>query len=249
VIRLLVFLALGFKMMMLVDAHRRHAETYWTWIIVAVPGGDLAYLFLVRLKARDARNLQVRVARKLKGPPSLEALRYQFERSPSIGNRLMLAQGLGDAQHWGEARQHFQAVLDERSEEWDALFGLAVCDVETGHLDAAIATLERIVEHNPTYHDYDAFGELARAYESNQQRDRSIELMRRLVRRCPKLSHVVFLSELLARGEHYGEAKVQLRQALRDYEESPRHVKKEARPWARRARKMLEELSVPATTH
>jgi hypothetical protein len=240
VVRLLAFLALGFNMVMLADAYRRRAETYWLWIIVAVPGGAFLYFFLVRMKDRDARKVQDRIVQKLKGPESLEVLRRRFERSPSLSNRLALAQGLGDAGHWGEAKEHFEAILGERPEEWDAVFGLAVCDLEIGQLPSAIAALERIVERNPTYHDYDAFGELAHAYEKANQRDRAIALLEHLARRSPKLSHVVVLAEVLIRGQRRAEAEAHLQEALRDHTEAPRHVKKEYRTWARRARKLLE---------
>ena len=106
--------------------------------------------------------------------------------------------------------------------------------------------LERIVESHPAYRDYDAFGELAYAYEKVGERTKAIDLLERLVRRSPKLSHVVVLAEVLTRAQYRAEAEEQLRRALRDHQDAPRHVKRQARPWARRARKLLEGLASSA---
>ena len=59
--RLAFVLMLGLKAWMLYDAYQRRAESYWLWIIVGVPGGSLIYLFMVRLRARDAQHLTKRV--------------------------------------------------------------------------------------------------------------------------------------------------------------------------------------------
>jgi hypothetical protein len=225
---------------MLIDALRRRAETYWLWIIVGVPGGSLLYFFVVRLRARDARMLQGRIVQSLRKPPSIRVLEERYAESPSVAHRIALAQGLADAERWAEAKVHFSGVLEKRPAESDALFGLGICELELGRFEAAVVPLEQLVDAYPNYRDYSAFAELAQALERAGRTEASIDLLEELVRRSPRLRHVVLLAEYLVRAGRRTEAKEHLHRALRDHREAPRHVRREGRPWARKARQMLD---------
>ncbi len=241
VIRLLGFAVVGFNLWMLVDAYRRRAETYWLWIIFGVPGGSLAYFFLVKIRDREMQSLQRKLLASFEKPPSPALLRRRYGESPSVANRLALAQGLADAGDFAESKEHFQALLAQRPGDFDALYGLGVCELELGDSAAAVTTLTSLIDAAPSYRDYAAWPELAEALVRMGKGAESLELVRDLARRAPRLPHQVLLARHLARAERTREADDVLARALRDYDESPRHVRRTNRPYAREARRLLSE--------
>ncbi len=243
--RLLLLVVVPFKIWMLYDAWQRRAETYWLWVIIGVPGGALAYLFFVRLRDHDARQLQQRVLSAVRRPPSLEQLQFRYERTPTIASRITLAQALGDAGRWPEAAAHFGAVLARRPEEHDALYGAGVCALELGRYEEATEALERLESLNPGYRDFALYPELAEAYERQGAADQALELLRTLARREPRLRHVVVLAERLVEHGERREAVERLQTALREHADAPRYVRRNDRRWARRATALVRELSAP----
>jgi hypothetical protein len=239
VIRLLGLLVVGFNLWMLVDAYRRRAETFWLYIIAVVPGASLAYFFMVKLRDRDMQVLQRRLLASFEKPPPPNVLRRRYKESPSVANRLALAQGLTDSGHFVEAKQHFEALLDTRSDEPDALFGRGVCQLELGETDAAAATFSSLMDLAPSYRDYAAWPELAEALERLGRSDESLTLVRQLVQRAPRLPHQVLLATKLRARGHAREAEDLLSRSLREYDESPRHVRKANRAAMREAKRLL----------
>ena len=240
-VRLLAFAVIGFKLWMLVDAYRRRAETYWLWIIMGIPGGALLYLVMVRLRDHDAQLVGRQILRFLAKPTPLSELELNYRESPSVANRLILAQGLGDAGRYAEAEQHFAAVLATRPNEVDALFGLGVCKLEQGDAEGAVEPLTQVVTDSPLYREFAAYPELTTALMKSGRAEQARELLADLAKKYPRLPNVVLFSKHLI---HIGEidaAHEQLRLALRDYKRSPRHVRRMNRRAASEAKALLSE--------
>src|SRR5262249_22209202 len=86
----LALLQVAFTLWMLVDAYRRHAETFWFWVILFLPlVGALAYFFCIKIKDFRGVNLGFLQRRE-----SLEELRYRAEHIPTLSNDLALAERL-----------------------------------------------------------------------------------------------------------------------------------------------------------
>jgi len=237
--RLLAFAVIGFKLWMLVDAYQRRAETYWLWIIMGMPGGALLYLVMVRLRDRDARLVGQNILRFLASPTPLSELELNYRESPSIANRLILAQGLGDAERYAEAEQHFSAVLDARPNEVDALFGLGVCRLERGDAAGAVEPLTQVITEAPLYREFAAYPQLTRALIQSGRPELARELLAELAKRHPRLPNVVLFSKYLIQAGEVDVAHEQLRLALRDYKRSPRHVRRTNRRAAAEAKALL----------
>jgi hypothetical protein len=237
--RLLAFAMLGFQLWMVVDAHRRSAETYWLWIILGVPGGALLYLVMVRLRDRDAQAVGHKILRFLASPTPLSELELRFRESPSIANRLILAQGLGDAGRYGDAEQHFSAVLTTRPGEVDALFGLGVCRLEQGDANRAVEPLLQVVTDAPLYRDFAAYPELTSALMKSGRAEQARELLADFAKRYPRLPNVVLFSKHLIQAGEVEAAHERLRLALRDFKSSPRYVRRLYRRAAAEAKALL----------
>ena len=241
VLRLLGFVAIAFNVWMLIDAYRRRAETYWLWIIMGVPGGSIAYFFLVKIRDRNVQALGRRVLATIERPPPPEVLRQRWEDSPSFANRLALAQGLADAGAYAESLTHFEALLETRPADADALYGRGVCQLELGNAAAATLTFEKLIELAPSYREYAAWAELADALERQGRRTEALEQLRALVRHAPHLPHQILLAQQLLRLGSKPEAVALLERALREHAAAPRYVRRENRVFARQAKRLLAE--------
>lgn len=245
--RLLAFAVVGFKLWMLVDAYQRRAETYWLWIILGMPGGAALYFVMVRLRDRDARVVGQKILRFLARPIPLAELELRYQESPSVVNRLILAQGLGDAGRYDQAEQHFAAVLETRPKEADALFGLGVCRLEQGNADGAVEPLTQVILEAPLYREFAAYPELTSAFVKSGRPDLAGELLAELVKKHPRLPNVILFSKHLILVGEIEAAREQLRLALRDYHRSPRHVRRLHRRAAAEAKALLNAPEPAAT--
>lgn len=245
--RLLSFAVIGFQLWMLVDAYRRRAETYWLYIILGVPGGSLAYLILVRLQDRDARAVGHKILRFLERPTPLAELEERFRESPSVANRLILAQGLGDAGRFADAEQHFAAVLTTLPTEVDALFGLGVCRLEQGDAPGAVEPLTQLVAESPLYRDFAAYPELTKALMKIGRAEQARELLAHLAKRYPRLPNVVLFSKHLIQVGELELANEQLSSALRHHKSSPAYIRRMNRRAAADANALLKALASHAT--
>src|SRR5579859_4488154 len=114
VLQLLYLLQLAFTIWMAVDVYHRGVEQFWIWIIIIFqPLGPWVYFFAVKLRSLRVPGLRAGGVsapaweRKL----SLEELRYRVERSPTVANRLALAQRLMERGQHEDAIGHLDAIL------------------------------------------------------------------------------------------------------------------------------------------
>lgn len=240
--RLILIVVAAFKVWMFIDAVRRHADTKWFYIIMFVPGGGVIYFVSEKLRDPGLKMMGRRLWESLERPPSVEELERRFKRTPSLENRISLGQGLFDAGQIDQAKKRFEEVLEERPNEKAGLHGLGVCLLELGDPEGAREPLQRVVDEQPGYRDYELWPDLAEALWQNKEREEAVALLGELVRHAPRLRHVVLQARYLARANDKRQAAAVLEQALGDDRDASSHVRRQNRPWARQARRMLAEL-------
>src|SRR5262245_14099075 len=120
--RLLYGLQSIFSLWMVVDAARRGAAGYW-YPVIFLPGGPIAYFFLVKIHDYQFRGIRQFFQRVFAPKVTLEKLRFSAEETPSFVNKLALAQGLYDAALYPEAVGQFEAALRIDEDDKDALHG------------------------------------------------------------------------------------------------------------------------------
>ncbi|MBV8500697.1 MAG: tetratricopeptide repeat protein [Paucibacter sp.] len=149
-----------------VHAVRTGRQMYWLFILLAFPLlGSLVYLFAEFLPEQRNSRLVRKTGAAFKAivDPGRELREAEaaLEQTPSMGNRLRLAQALLGAGRAGDALPHFEACAQGFfAKDPEALQGLARAQLAVGRKDEAFATLNRLLEAAPERQT----GELALLY-------------------------------------------------------------------------------------
>ncbi len=227
-----------FTLWMLVDAYQRRAESYWYFIIL-MPLGEWAYFLAVK---RHDFNWGFLAGFRKPPPASLEILKRRLRDSPSDKNRLETGWAHLEANEPEPAAELFQSVLRRDPDDPRALHGLGLARIDLEEPASAVAPLSRLVEREPAYDDYEVWHDLAFAHWESENRLEAIATLRRLVETSPQVKHKVILGGYLGRMGEKGEARTVLEEAIADYDDLPRHLRREARRWLKQAREELAEL-------
>ncbi len=224
---------------MIVDAIRRRADYYWYLIILFLfpPVGSLIYFALVKVK-------DWKVARALPGAgqKNIARLRSKLAETPSIANKLELADALESAERFEEAEPIFREVLSQDPDNLQSLHGLARCAMSDGRFGEAVEHFEKLLEQDNAYRDYSAALDYAEALWQNGQRDDTIEVLEALVGVSTRVNHHVALAHYLREDGREARARQVLERGLANWETSPDFVQRRDEKWARKARKMLAEV-------
>ena len=138
-----------------VHAVRHQQNIYWLFILFAFPMfGSLVYLFVVYLPSlRQSRGAYVaaRAITQFVDPNrALRESRVEFDRAPTVANRMRLGAALLDAGNPQEAIEHYQAAANGPFADDPALLvGLARAQFELNRYAAAEATLTHLFASDP----------------------------------------------------------------------------------------------------
>jgi hypothetical protein len=225
----------AFTVWMLIDCYRRGAEQIWFWVILFCPViGPIAYFFAV--KAGDFRGLDTGLWFQRRA--SLDELWFHAEQTPSLANRLALAERLMERGEYAEAAPFLEAALQTEPDHGKILYCLAVCHTKLGRPEQAIPLLERLTAREPRWSNYAAWPALIAARRATGDRKGALDNSRELVRLAPTLEHRCLLAEHLLDEGQTEEARVLLEQSLRDHDYAPGPVRRRNRRWASVARQL-----------
>ncbi|HEV3257747.1 MAG TPA: tetratricopeptide repeat protein [Gemmataceae bacterium] len=225
---------------MLVDANRRGVEYYWYWLILAFqPLGAWAYFVLY--KAKDFHGGHSWLTGLFQRPPSLQELRRQAERLPTLVNRLELADRLVETGEYAEAQPHVEAMLAREPEHCQALFLSAQCQRGLGHPGQAVPPLQKLIARHPSWEDYKGWHTLIVAHREAGDLPGAVAQCRDLARVAPGLEHRCLLAEhLLETGEKV-EARQVVAQGLEDYHYMTGPGRRRNRRWVGKAKQLLKQ--------
>lgn len=230
----------AFMVWMLVDVYRRGAEHFWFWVIVFVPVlGAWAYFFAVM-----APQLTSGKGFSWQRKASLAELRYRAQQSPTLANNLALGQRLIAKECYDEAQPFLEAAHKVEPEHGAVLFALAQCQAGQGRFEQAEALLERIIQRDPRWSDYEAWRLLIDTHLDANRKGTGLEKARALVKIAPSLRHKCILGEILIDQNQHDEARALLDQALNDHAFTPATLRRPNRAWARQAAKLLRRAGV-----
>jgi hypothetical protein len=234
-------LQLAFTIWMMVDAYRHGAEQFWYWIILFFqPIGAWVYFFAVKLRNLRLPRLPMSGSsadRKL----SLEELQYRVDRTPTVANRLALAQRLMDRDRHDDAIVHIEAVLQVEPGYCQALHALAECRLATGEPTHAVHALEKLIQRDRRWSHYRAWRTLIDAHRARREPGDALQACRELEKQLPTLENKCLLAEHLIDNGLKPEAIDLLDQALEDHHYSPWGQRFRNWSWARKARALVAE--------
>ena len=241
-IRLLPALILIFKVWLVTDSIKRREACYWPWIIFFVPLGGVVYFLLVKI---DDYNF-TRIGDIFRRPPSLDDLQYHFQETPSLANRVALAQGLYHKGDYEQADEHFTAVLQQEPQDLEALYGSGLTGIAQKDFTHASQRLGTLLDVDNTYRQYAAWAPFAYALSEDGRQGECVGALRRLVEANPRIQHKVLLAQYLEKTGQPDEARDVLSAALSEHDRSPRFLKRRNFRPAMQAKGMLKALGKPA---
>jgi hypothetical protein len=232
---------------MLVDCHRRGVEPYWFWIILFFqPLGAWAYFFLYKVK--DFTEVGW-LSNLFSRGPSLEELRHRAEQSPTVANRLDLAERLVKIEEYADAQPHLASVLDREPEHCRALFLLAHCHRNLGHAEQAVPLLQKLVARQPNWGDYEARRTLIAVCREVGDSTAALGHCRELARLAPSLQHRCLLGEQLLDMGETGEARKVVEDGLDEYRYLTGPSRRRDRRWVGTAKQLVKEAAATNNTH
>ena len=138
-----------------VHAVRTQQGIYWLFILFAFPLlGSVAYFFAIYLpglrQSRGARAAKQAITQFVDPNRALREARAEFDRAPTVQNRMRLGAALLEAGNAGEALAHYQAAANGPFADDPALLlGLAQAQFAVGDHGAADATLTKLFAAHP----------------------------------------------------------------------------------------------------
>jgi len=234
-------LQMAFTIWMAVDAYQRRVEFFWYWVIVLFqPIGPWIYFFAVKMPTIRWRGFQSGPAwqRKL----SVDELRYRVERTPTVANRLALAERLMDKDEHAEAIPYLEAILAIESDYGIALHSLAECRLATGAAEEAVAPLDKLIRRDYRWSNYRAWRTLIRVHEARGQPADALQTCREFEKRLPTLENKCLLANHLVANGNASEAGALLDRALEDLHYAPFRERLRHYRWAREARRIRARL-------
>lgn len=232
---------LAFTLGMLIHAFRTGAELFWYFIIFLIqPFGSWAYFFLVFLRSfRFSSGVSAGPLwqRKL----SLAELRFRAERTPTVNNRLALAEALMEKGKHAEAIPLLEAVLAADQIHCQAMHDLALCHLVCNQPQQAVAMLDRLMRRDSRWSYYRAWRTLIDAHVACGQPGDALKAARDYERMVPTLENKCLLAEHLLDNKLKSEAIHVLDLALEEHSFAP--LAKRLKNWksARHAHRLLKE--------
>jgi len=220
-----------------IHAVRSGQQMYWLWILVIAPLlGPLIYFFAVLLPefagGRTARGVTRAAQQALDPERELRLAKQALDDTPTLGNRMRLAQAAERLGRWQEAEaQWAQCVEGPWAEDPAVLMGHARTLIELGRYDEALHRLGQLKKLGREGETPPATLALARVYEGLGRNDDADAAYRACVDRVPGLEaggrYVAFLAKVGRRAD----AELGLAEIDRRLQKIAPPLRGEARQW------------------
>ena len=233
----------GFLLQGLAIIHfvRRRPDNYWIFIILFLgPLGAVIYLVAEALPDIGLVGQSFKVFPRRKRIGMLE---NAIRDNPSVGN----LEELGDLYYEDgqpqRARTTYDKAIAAGSDTPDAFYRRGICALQLGDLTSAVPDLERVVKQDPRYDFGRAGGLLAHAYAQTGQKEKAEALFRQVTETSTLSETYLNFADLLASEGRTAEAREWAQKVLDKKPSMPNYLRRQERPWFRRARNLLNQLS------
>jgi len=220
-----------------IHAVRSGQQMYWLWILVIAPLlGPLIYFFAVLVPefagGRTARGVTRAAQQALDPERELRLARQALDDTPTLGNRMRLAQASERLGRWQEAEaQWAQCVEGPWAEDPAVLMGHARTLTELGRYDEALQRLEQLKKLGREGETPQATLAFARVYEGLGRNDDADAAYRACVDRVPGLEAGGRYVAYLAKVGRKADAELGLAEIDRRLQKIAPPLRGEARQW------------------
>ena len=219
---------------------RRRPDTCWIFVILF--GGALGAIIYLLIEAVPDLGLLRQSFKTFPRRSRIRELQAAVLDNPSSGNYEELADLHREEGHYARARECYNRAITPRTDYPDPFYHRAVCSMELGDPAAAIPDLEHVIARDPKHGYYRAQGLLAHAYALTGQTQRAAELFAQ-VTQVSTLSETQYNYALFLASQHRdAEARQWAQRILNKKPTMPRFLKRQERPWFRRASGLLRRL-------
>lgn len=210
---------------------------FWLWIVLAFgPLGAAVYFIVVVLPelagGRTARGVTRAAAQALDPERDYRNAARALEETPTVGNRMRLAQAAEALGRWQDAEaQWAQCIANGWSEDPAVLMGHARALLELSRFDEALARLEQLKALGREGETPQATLEFARAYEGLGRNAEADAAYRACVDRVPGLEAGGRYVAFLAKTNRRTDAELGLAEIERRLQKIAPPLRPEARQW------------------
>jgi hypothetical protein len=238
-----LFYPWGFLVQIVALVHfvRRRPSTYWLYIIFF--GGFLgASAYIVVEVLPDAQLLRG-VLQGFGRRSRIRALETIIIDNPSAGNYEELGELSLEQKQYAKARDAFDKAIAARSDSLHAFYNRAKCYLGLGDLAGAIPDLEHVVRIDPKFDYYRAAGLLADAYARSGQLERAAQHFAEVTQFSTTPETLYNYAIFLRLQNRRDEAREWTQKLLTKKRTLPRYMQRVERPWFRKGKTLMKELS------
>ena len=220
---------------------RRRPETYWFYIIFF--GGFLGAGVYIVVEMLPDLGLLRGVVQGFGRRSRIQTLQTQILDNPSAANYEELGELCLDQKQYTKAREAFDKAIEARSDSVYTFYYRAKSYLGLDDLAGAIPDLERVVAKDLKFDYYRAAGLLADAYARTGQLERAAPLFAEVVQYSTTPETLYNYANFLKLQNRNAEAREWTEKLLAKKRTLPRYMQRVERPWFRKGKTLLKELS------
>jgi hypothetical protein len=222
----------------------RSGNWIWLWIIIFLgPLGAAVYIIVEVVPELRATQSSTGWMAKRKRFRYLKAV---VQENPSAGNYEELADLYREQNAFEQARECYNHAINSRTNHPDPFYGRALCALELGDRDSAIADLEKAISFDRKFAYQRAMGLLAQCYAEAGRPTEAEERFREALS-TSTLSETQFNYALfLAHQGRPAEARELLQRILNKHGTLSGPLLRAQKPWLKRASDLLKQLPAGA---
>ncbi|HET7151963.1 MAG TPA: tetratricopeptide repeat protein [Candidatus Acidoferrum sp.] len=220
---------------------RRRPEGYWFFVILFF-GWLGAGVYIVAEVLPDLGLLRG-VVQGFGRRSRIEKVETDILDNPSAANYEELGELYKDQGQYAKGREAFTKAIAARSDSVYTFYSRALCSLALNDLDSAIPDLERVVVADRKFDYYRAGGLLANAYARKGMLDRAEPLFTEVTKISTTPETLFNYAAFLKTANRRDEAREWAQKLLAKKRTLPRYMQRRERPWFRKGKLLLKELS------
>ena len=238
-----LFYPWGFLVQIVALVHfaRRRPDNYWLYIILF--GGFLGASAYIVVEVLPDAGLLRGVFQGFGRKSRIHALELQIIDNPSPGNYEELGELCLEQKQYAKAREALDKAISARGDSPHAFYNRAKCYLGLGDRAGAIPDLEHVVRTDAKFDYYRATGLLADAYARAGHLEFAAPYFAEAIKFSTTPETLYNYANFLRLQNRRDEAREWTQKLLAKKRTLPRYMQRVERPWFRRGKSLLKELS------